>query len=79
MRHPYHIEAEFAMQSVVYLKIAAEPEPGLVIGYRLWCDNSITYVVGWGSGNSTEHFGPELTNEFEPKWHPGGGIATDEP
>lgn len=78
MHKPYHLETAFAMKEVVYLRMAAEPDAGMIIGFKVWCDESITYVVGWGNRSPTEHFEPELTNEFEPKWQPGGGVDTDE-
>lgn len=79
MRKPFHIEADFAMEEVVYHKMAAEPEPGIVIGYKVYCDHSILYLVSWGR-SQTEHFAAELTNEFEPKWSPpeGGGIDLED-
>jgi hypothetical protein len=64
-KHRIHLgddvrDLDFRIGQVVRLRVAAEPDDGLVTGYLVDA-HGVTYRVGWSDASDSMHYALELT------------------
>jgi hypothetical protein len=55
----------------VYLKLAQERLPGMVVGFLLR-STGVVYLIAWGDTSESSHYGFELTDTWEPSFDVAG-------
>jgi hypothetical protein len=60
------LDVAFELKDIVFLRLAQERSPGMIIAIKVGVDNDIFYGVTWEDCSTTWHYGSELTHEFIP-------------